>query len=169
MNTNIKTSNCILSIIKNFYLSIITHLKPGGGGRKFQLKEYQLTLMLVKCYRDQCPSINRVSKHITSILYFDHYVLMVRIILNCTKMLSYLNQHDYFLHHWNKNTSYSISVLSEHYLVIFLWTNQKSAFQRYIGDMASKSMFLEATKLKKILLWYKNFVGLCISHLELSF
>lgn len=146
MNTHIKTSHCILSIIHNFYLSIITHLKPGWG-RKFQLKEYQLTLMLVKCYRDQCPSINRVSKHITSILYFDHYVLMVRIILNCTKMLSYLNQHDYFLHHWNKNTSYSISVLSEHYLVIFLWTNQKSAFQRYIGDMASKSMFLEATKL----------------------
>ena len=148
MNTHIKTSHCILSIIHNFYLSIITHLKPGGW--KFQLKEYQVTLMLVKYYRDQCPSINRVSKHITSILYFDHYVLMVRIILNCTKMLSYLNQHDYFLHHWNKNTSYSISVLSEHYLVIFLWTNQKSAFKRYIGSFQCMTKSTTNKKKKKI-------------------
>ena len=33
-------------------------------------------------------------------LYFDHYVLMVHVTLNCTNTPSYLNQlnRDYFLH-----------------------------------------------------------------------
>lgn len=89
-NTYIKTSHCTPTIIYDFYLSIVTQK---GEKKKFQLKEYQLTLWLMSLYKQDIQTCNFY-------LYFDRCVLMAHVTLNCTNTPSYLNQlnRDYFLH-----------------------------------------------------------------------